>query len=138
MRIGLLITYSMAPNLQQRIAAGEHPRMDVLDLACKLKAEIIDPNLATQSRSSLVRVGCFFGELLGLALLAWQRKGDFDLFYLGNEKIGILVAALFKFVKRRPRIVMGNHYLSNPKKAFLFSRLQLQNSVEAFSRTREV
>ena len=131
MRVCLLIGWPIAPNLKQRIAAGEHPRIEVFDLACRLKAEIIDPSVAAQSRSFLVRVGCFFGIPLGLALLAWQRKGDFDLFYVGNEKIGILVAALFKFVKRRPRIVILNHYLSNPKKAFLFSRLQLQNSIDA-------
>ena len=41
------------------------------------------------------------------------------------------MAALFKFVKRRPRIIIVNHYLSNPKKAFLFSRLHLQDSVDA-------
>jgi glycosyltransferase involved in cell wall biosynthesis len=38
---------------------------------------------------------------------------------------------LFKFLKRRPRIVILNHNLSSWKKAFLFSRLQLQNSVDA-------
>jgi glycosyltransferase involved in cell wall biosynthesis len=130
-RSSLLIAWPIPLDLKQRIAAGEHPNMEVFDLACKLKAEIIDSNLATQSRSFLVRVGCFFGTSLGLALLAWQRRGDFDLFYVGSEKIGILVATLFSFIKRRPRLVILNHYLSNPKKAFLFSRLQLQNSVDA-------
>jgi glycosyltransferase involved in cell wall biosynthesis len=130
-RICLLIGWPITPDLKQRIAAGEHPNMEVFDLACKLKAEIIDTNLATQSRSFLVRVGYFFGQPLGLALLAWQRRGDFDLFYVGSEKIGILVAALFKFVNRRPRLIILNHYLSNPKKAFLFSRLRLQNTVDA-------
>ncbi len=105
--------------------------MEVFDLACKLKAEIIDSNLATQSSSFLVRLGCFFGIPLGLALLAWQRKKEFDLFYVGNEKVGILVAALFNFLKRRPRVVILNHYLSSPKKAYLFRKLRLEKAVDA-------
>lgn len=105
--------------------------MEVLDLACKLKAELIDRTLTTRSGSFVVRVGALFGTSLGLALLAWRRRRDFDLFYAGNEKLGILVAALFKFVRQRPRIALLNHNLSNRKKAFLFRRLQLQNCVDA-------
>jgi glycosyltransferase involved in cell wall biosynthesis len=131
MRVCILVPYAIAADVEQRIAAGERPRMDQLELACKLKAELIDRTLVTRSRSFLVRVGSFVGTPFGLALLAWRRKRDFDLFFVPNEKLGILVAALFKFVKRRPRLAMAIHNISHSTKAFLFRRLQLQDSVDA-------
>jgi hypothetical protein len=130
-RTCLLIAWPISADLRKRIDTGEHPGMEIFDLACKLKAEILDYSVVSQSRSVLLRIGCFLGNPFGLALLAWQRKDDFDLFYVGNEKVGILVALFFKFVKRRPRIALLNHYLSNSKKAFLFTRMRLQDSVDA-------
>jgi glycosyltransferase involved in cell wall biosynthesis len=106
--------------------------MDVLDLARRLKAEIMDYNAAAESASFLVRAGRFLGKPFAVALLAWQRRKDFDLFYFGSEAAGLLVAALFKFVNSRPRLVIGNHHLSQSKKAFLFRHLRLQNTIDAF------
>ncbi len=105
--------------------------MEIFDLACQLRAEILDYSLVVRSTSFLVRVGRPLGYGLGLALLAWQRKADFDVFYIGNEKLGILVAALLRLVKYRPRIAILNHYLSNSKKALFFKYLQLERSVDA-------
>ena len=105
--------------------------MEVLDLASKVKAEIVDSSLLARPQSLLVRLGASLNKAFGLGLLAFQRRREFDLIYVGNEKLGLVVATLFKFVKRRPRIAILNHYLSSPKKATLFSRLQLHTSIDA-------
>ena len=105
--------------------------MEVLDLACRLKAEVIDSDQPKRSTSFLIRAAYSLSKPLGLALLVWKGKRDLDLLYMGNEKIGILVATLFKLHRRRPRIVIANHYLSNPKKALLFRLLRLQSAVDA-------
>jgi glycosyltransferase involved in cell wall biosynthesis len=130
-RICILAPYAIAPDESQRIAAGERPRMEQIELACRLKAELIDRLLLTRCKSLLVRFGCSFSAVFGLALLAWLRKRDFDLFYASNENLGLLLAALFKLARQRPRLVVANHHLSNSTKAFLFSRLRLENSTDA-------
>lgn len=131
MRICVILQYALAPDLKHRISVGEHPKTEISGLACKLHAQVIDYNLAARSRSVLVRAVFFVWKPLAPVLLAWQRRRDFDVFYVGNERQGILAGALFKFVKRRPRLVIFDHYLSNSKKAFLFTRLRLQNSIDA-------
>jgi glycosyltransferase involved in cell wall biosynthesis len=132
MRICLILQYALAPDLNQRIAAGEHPETEISSLACKLQAQVIDYNLAGRSRSFLVRAGFFVWRPLGPVLLAWQRRRDFDVFYVGNERQGMLAAVLFKFLKRRPHLVVFDHHLSSPNKAFLFTRVRLQNSIDTF------
>jgi glycosyltransferase involved in cell wall biosynthesis len=132
MRAGLILQYALAPDLEQQIALGEHPRTEISALARRLRPEIIDYNAARQSRSLLVRAGFFVWKPLGPVLLAWRRRRDLDVFYAGSERIGILVAASLKFSRHRPRLVVLDHNLSNPKKAFLFARLRLQYSIDAF------
>lgn len=131
MRVGLLIAYSVGPDLEDQVAAGVHPRSEVLELAKVLNAEIIDGNNIPCSRSPLVRFASRFSLPLALAIEAWRRKAEFDVFYTGNEKVGILTAALIRFGRHRPRLVVTNHNLSNSSKALLFRLFGLRNAVDA-------
>lgn len=127
----LVLQYVLAADIAQRIEAGEHPSTEIVGLAVKLKAEIIDLRSAAQSRNILVRAGFLLWQPLGPILLAWWRRREFDSVYVTNEKQGLLIAALFKLLKRRPRLIVFNHNLSNPKKALLFNALKLETSTDA-------
>jgi glycosyltransferase involved in cell wall biosynthesis len=132
MRTALFIQYTIADDLRLRIAIGEHPRSEIIDLADQLSAEVVDHRTAETSASIIVRILCNIYMPFALGLLAWNRKHEFDVVYVGNERLGILIAALLKFARTRPRLVIVNHYLSNRKKAALFRALRLKNSVDTF------
>jgi hypothetical protein len=129
MRVCIIVPYAISPGESERIAAGQRPRMDQIELAGRLNAELIDRTALRQSRSILIRLRFLFETQPGLALLAWHRRCDFDLFYIPNETLGIFAAALLKCAERRPRLAVANRNLSKPVKAFLFMA-ELQNSID--------
>lgn len=131
MRVGLVIPYTLSPGLSERITRGEHPSMEILQLASKLKADIID-STSPLHRNLLVRWAVRANKSLGIALVAWLRRKEFDVYYLAGEREGLLLGALLRWTRRRPRMVVVNHYLSNPKKARLFKLLRLDYTIDAF------
>src|SRR5262249_55879245 len=62
----------------------------------------------------------WFSLTAASAVLAWVRRGDFDAFYISSETAGMLLSWLLKFSRRRPKIAILNHYLSQKKKSRLF------------------
>jgi glycosyltransferase involved in cell wall biosynthesis len=133
MRVCLVLQYALAPDLSQRITAGEHPKTEIYELQLRFRPEELDDNSASRSSNILVRAGFAIWRPLGPVLLAWWLQRKIDAIYVGNERQGILLAILLKFSRRRPRLVIFNHNLSNPRKAFLFRYLGLQNVVDAIA-----
>jgi glycosyltransferase involved in cell wall biosynthesis len=131
MRSCLLITMTIPHDLREQISLGKHPRVEYFELADKLCAEIFDFRSVHASGMLLVKIARGFGNPIGLAALALVRRKEFDVFYAGAESTGLVLAALFKFVRRRPKIAILNHYLSGNKKAFLFRLFGLRRTFDS-------
>lgn len=135
----VLLTVSgvVAPDTAARVAQGERPRADYLELARAFDADLID--YAEARRGSgwlgalLERIG---GPDLRLAWVCFQRSGRYQVIFTDGEQIGIPLAALYKFIgfgsRSRPRHLMIAHILSVGKKQLFFDWLRVQSHIDTF------
>ena len=76
--------------------------------------------------SLLARVA---GKGVALAALAFSRHRRYRLFYCDSENNGLVLALLFKLARvRRPLLTIG-HWITPPKKSFLFKRLKVHSHI---------
>lgn len=123
----LLVPADTAPIVAD-FEAGDHPRVDFLELARELDAEIL-------SWSDVDRAGGFAGLLrkvagrnVALAWLGLARKPQSV--FTTAENVGMAFAMLLRlFRRRRCTHVMIGHKLSTPRKARLFKLFGLRDAV---------
>lgn len=128
-RVLLLVNATVDPARDRDIVAGHYPRKDYLELQRALQAEVID--LGVLDRRTWTRVARrIFGASLAQSLLAWTRRAHYDAVFADRETTGFALAALFKFTRRRPRLVMIGHLLSPRKKQILFRALRLHHQID--------
>jgi glycosyltransferase involved in cell wall biosynthesis len=116
----LLVSADLDADLE-RIARDESPRRDYIELASALDADIIDSGLASRG-NRIRRLSRRFGRDLAVVLTAKSRISQYDVVFSDNERAGMLLGALFRTYRRRPRHVMLGHHLS-PRKKRAFLRL---------------
>ena len=76
-----------APGRDERIAAGEEPRVEYLELAKRLHADLLDYRAVAAAPSRLVRwLARWLGQRVGLAALAFARRNDYDQLYATGEE----------------------------------------------------
>jgi glycosyltransferase involved in cell wall biosynthesis len=121
------------PELRARIANGTHRRLDVLELARALDADLIDYQEAERSyllSRLLNRVGL---KNVGLAWAAFRRRSRYPVIFTGGEDVGLLIALLLKYLAffepRPPRLLMIAHDIIAPKKHFFFERFRVQSHI---------
>jgi glycosyltransferase involved in cell wall biosynthesis len=134
----ILLTVSgvIPPDLDTRIAAGQRPRADYLELARALPATLID--YATM-RANGGLAGRLIERVAGPnAALAWacfRQRGHFQVIFTDGEQVGIPLALLLKGLGRGPqktRHAMIVHILSVGKKMLFFDRLGIASHVDRF------
>lgn len=125
----LVINATLDPTIEQAIAAGRSPRKDFLELQRALGADVIDLSaLDGQSWTRLMRR--LLGAGVAQALLAWIVSARYDAVFADRETTGLLLAALSRLRRRRPRLVMIGHQLAPPKKQALFRALRLHRAID--------
>jgi len=132
----LTVSGTIPSDLQERIAAGQRPRADYLELAQALPAVVLD---YSQMRSGSGLATRIIERLAGAnAALAWEcfrRRNKFRVIFTDGEQVGILLALLLKWFGRgrlRTRHVMIVHILSVGKKMFFFDRLGIASHIDRF------
>jgi glycosyltransferase involved in cell wall biosynthesis len=129
--ICLVFRFAIAPETRAQIASQEHPRVDFQELPVRLHAHVVDLSHVKQSRLPLVIACRFCSATLAVAVLAWTCRRQFDVFYVGDDTTGVLLCALLKFSRKRPRVAIRNHHLSHRWKSFLFRFLGLASVTDA-------
>jgi glycosyltransferase involved in cell wall biosynthesis len=123
MRTLVVATWEMPPNMVTSIQAGQHPRLDYLDLAERLEADWMDYG-ATASNAALQRLEDALRLDLRLALEATRRarRQKHDVVVSLSERVGIpLAPALGRRVRQA---VILHHPISRLKlRALRLSRL---------------
>jgi glycosyltransferase involved in cell wall biosynthesis len=79
----------------------------------------------------MVQICNLLSRQFGLAILAWLRRAEFELLCTGNENVGLLLAALLRPFRKRPKVVTMNHHLSHKWKARVFRGLGLEVTTDA-------
>jgi glycosyltransferase involved in cell wall biosynthesis len=109
---------------------GDVPRKDYVTIARRLKADLLDWSAAR--RTWLLRLlSALLGNAAVQALLAFQRRGRYDVILADGEHIGIPLALLLKFTRSRTRHVVIGHRLSATKKRPFFRWLRVQTHMHA-------
>lgn len=130
----LTVSGAIAPDTAARVAAGERPRADYLELARACGADLVD---LVAARRATGRLGQIFERVGGPGLLlAWycyRVRGRYGLIFSDGEQVGLPLALLLKFAgmgRPRPRHLTIGHRLTAPKKALLLDRLGLQSHID--------
>ena len=134
----VLLTVSgvIDPQIERKIAEGQRPRADYLEMAQAFGADLIDYGEARRS-------GGWWGRLLERAggphlLLAWAcftRRGRYRILFTDGEQVGIPLALLLKLCGRGPghvRHLMIAHILSVEKKMRFFDWLRVHSHIDTF------
>lgn len=133
----VLLTVSgiIPAGIEQRIANGERPRADYLELARGLGADLLDYNgartVAGATGRLIERVG---GPDLLLAWACFKLRHRYKAILTDGEQVGLPLAALLKFAGHgpRPRHLMIVHIISVPKKLVFLDRLGVHSHIDRF------
>lgn len=130
----LTVSGSIPAGLAERIARGERPRADYLELARGLGADLLDYEGARKVAGAagwlLERIG---GPDLVLAFACFRLRRRYRAILTDGEQIGLPLAALLKLAGGpRPRHLMIVHIISVPKKMFFLDRLGVQSHIDRF------
>ncbi|MEI6045195.1 MAG: glycosyltransferase family 4 protein [Chloroflexota bacterium] len=101
---------------------------DYTALRTALQGDILDWNdiRATVWAKLMAKVG---GKGITLATLAFMRRKRYSLFYCDSENNGLALAFLFKLSRSNYPLLMIGHWITPPKKAFLFKWLRLHSHI---------
>jgi glycosyltransferase involved in cell wall biosynthesis len=122
MRAAILVGEAADSRWDARVAAGEAPRRDYLELARLLDADIIDASLVGRGRSP-------FATGFRLAWTAYSRRSQYDLIISDSERCGLPLALLLRG-RDRPRHVMIAHRPATRAKLLLGKSLGLYRNVD--------
>ncbi|HEU5087293.1 MAG TPA: glycosyltransferase family 4 protein [Roseiflexaceae bacterium] len=130
----LTVSGTIPTDIRQKIARGERPRADYLELARNFNADVLDyqgARVVTGPVGRLLeRVG---GPDLVLAWACFTLRQRYEAIFTDGEQVGLPLAALLKLAPgRRPRHLMIVHILSVPKKLMLLDRLKLYTHIDRF------
>src|SRR5579859_6357286 len=89
----ILLAKGPSTTLEAEVARGDIPRIEYLELAKAIGAEILDFHSVAASTHPLVRAAAKKGPLYGLAMMGILRRHEVDHIYATGEDIGMPLAA---------------------------------------------
>ncbi len=125
----LLVISASVRAAEEATAAGRWPRKDFLQLRRALNADVVDYDTVNSSRYRVMRR--LAGMPVTQAWIAFQARGRYEQIFTDGEHIGLPLAALLRFARRRPRHVTIGHLLSTWSKKLTFRRLRLGSGIDA-------
>jgi glycosyltransferase involved in cell wall biosynthesis len=128
-RVLLVINALSDPARARAIQAGQSPRKDYLELQRMLGADLLDLGMLDRWRWTRM-ARALGGTALAQALLAWRWSSRYDVVFADRESTGFLLAALYRLLRNRPRLVVIGHMLSPRKKQLLVKFLQLWRTID--------
>ena len=112
----ILLAKKRRPDLVPRIAAGEEPRVEYLQLAARLRADLLDFHAVELSSSLFVRACARLGLRWGLAALGLLRRNEYDHLYATGEDVGIPLALFLRLVRCGGKLTVVFHNAGTPKR----------------------
>jgi glycosyltransferase involved in cell wall biosynthesis len=123
-RTAILLAKKPALDLPEQISRAEHPRVEYLELAQRIGAEVIDFHAVERSTIPLVRkITQHLGPWWGLAVLGFLRRREFDHIYATGEDVGIPLTMLLRMARWHERLTLVIHNAGTPKRRVIFRAL---------------
>ena len=105
----VLVGKVLSPTLRSEIASGVVPRIESLELARTLEADVLDYRDVSQATEPAVVAARIRSPAWGLAVMAALRRDGFEAVYLTGEDIGIPLAFCLRASRCRRRITAVVH-----------------------------
>ena len=120
-----LILLAKAPSetIPGDLRAGDIPRIEYVELALAIGAEILDFRSVKASTNPLVRAAARKGPLYGLTMLGILRRNEFDHIYATGEDIGMPLAAACHATGYYGHVTVVIHQCDTPKRRFILRAL---------------
>jgi glycosyltransferase involved in cell wall biosynthesis len=116
----ILLAKRPRPGLAAQIAAGDEPRVEYLELAHRLGAEILDYDSVEASSSPLVRwLDRRLGAKWALAWMGFARRREFDHLYATGEDVGIPLTLFLRAARCYGKLTVVMHRSGTPKRRLL-------------------
>jgi glycosyltransferase involved in cell wall biosynthesis len=120
----ILLGKRPAASLEDEIRAGRHPRVEYLELARRLDAEIIDYAAIDVCGFSSVRwLARRMGNRWGLALLSALRRSEFSDIYATGEDVGLPLGLMLLGCRWNGCLTVVVHNADTRKRRLLFRLL---------------
>jgi glycosyltransferase involved in cell wall biosynthesis len=118
--------------IQTEVSAGRRPRVDYLELARVLDADVTDMDYMQTRAAPIARVVARCGALVLAQILdAFLRQRSYARIVARADRFGLPLALLFKLTGGRRDLVLVSVWLSRPKKAVFLSRFRVQTHLRA-------
>lgn len=119
-RAVILLAKKPDPNLAVEIAAGRHPRVEYLELARAIGADILDfHSVEASPRPGVRRLARRLGPRWGLAWLGFFLRHDYHHIYATGEDVGIPLGMMFRAARCWNRLTVVMHNADTPKRRAL-------------------
>lgn len=133
-RVLLTVSGTIPADVGERIARGERPRADYLELAQGFGADLLD---YAGARVVVGPVGRLFERIGGpdllLAYACFKLRRRYKAIVTDGEQIGLPLAAMLKLaLGRRPQHLMIVHIISVPKKMLFLDKLGVHSHIDRF------
>jgi glycosyltransferase involved in cell wall biosynthesis len=107
----ILVPKLPAGDRDERMDAGEEPRVEYLELAKRLGADLLDYRAVAVSESRIVRwLGRWFGPRVGLAFLGYMHCRDYEHVYATGEDLSIPLMPFLRLARVSGRLTVVVHH----------------------------
>jgi glycosyltransferase involved in cell wall biosynthesis len=141
LRTLLLLAKKPAPTAVDDADAGRIPRIEYVELARRIGAEIVDFHDVERSTHPAVKLAAKKGPHWGLAALGVSRRHEFDHFYATGEDVGMPLGMMLHGVRWYGRTTMVVHHGGTAKRRKVLRALgdrPWRNVIVLASRQREI
>jgi glycosyltransferase involved in cell wall biosynthesis len=134
-RVLLTVSGTIPGGLKEAVDEGQRPRVDYLELAAGLDAELLDHARAAAEAGRVARVlrhvgGDGIADGVALAAACFRRRRHHEVVFTDSERVGMLYALMTWFSRGNPRHVMIGHRLSAGKKVLTHRLLGLRRRID--------
>lgn len=119
----ILLAKAPNPSIPEDVRVGDIPRVEYLELARAIGAEILDFHSVAASDHPLVKAARREGPLWGLAALGALRRREFDHIYATGEDIGMRLATMLHATGWYGRVTVVIHHGGTPKRKMILRLL---------------
>lgn len=131
----LSVSTDIPCGLLAQIAADNRPTPDYRALQLGLPADLVSYQDLQASGSPMARiVHRISGPDAALGVLCFHQRHDYDIVITDNERVGFVLATLFRVLRRRdrPAHAMVTHVMTRRKKRIVHRLLGLQQTIDRY------
>ncbi len=133
-RTAIVIPRSEPPleDLERDARAGARPRRDYVLLARKLGADVVDSHwLAARGTRAARAVSSRRGIPEALAVEAFLRRRQFDRLLVWSDRLGLMLAMVFKLSRSQQRLVVMSIALATARRSLFLKHLRAHSHLSA-------